>query len=451
MSRTYDALKQLDAARYLSETNRERIPGSARVVTVTNNKGGVGKTTIATNLAVYLRGLRNDQPVLVLGLDEQPMPDRMFELEPDPFAEATTTALRTGRLAQAIRPGRYDIDYVPTSPDVYELKREIADPFHLKRLIAETNRRGFVVIDTKSDFEILTQNAIAASDLAIVVVKDEASLIEAQKVFDLLDEWNLPRERARILLSLVDLRIKYRNENQRDILAYLVGEMKRRGYPLFESFISRSPKIESLYTNPEGRAPAIALGANGSLVHRQMRKLADEVLDALGSDAPSADTSAEVGEIAANGAGSPAPAEVVPEDVPVAPPNGVSQTPEVVVLLRGLTPVAARSLPASPLRITRFPFSIGRLDPGVATDLTIADSPPWQVSRSHVQLIEANGRIGVVDQQSRLGTLVDGRPLAGSRGQPGPLFFSDSGGTLVLGNSRSPYSYEVSIQHPRTH
>jgi chromosome partitioning protein len=329
LSRIYEALKRVDAVQSCSGTDRERTPGSARVITVTNNKGGVGKTTIATNLAVYLRGLRNELPVLVLGLDEQPMPDRMFAIDPGPFAEATATALRRGSLAPAIRRGRYDIDYVPTSPEVFELKREIEDPFYLKRLILESNRRGFVIIDTKSDFEILTQNAIAASDLAVVVVKDHASLIEAEKVFDLLDEWNLPRERARILLSLVDLRIKYSTGNERDILALLISEIKRRGYPLFESFISRSPKIESLYTNPEGRAEAIALAARGSLVHRQMRNLAEEVLDALTTDAPGADASPDVDEIAAIGTSSPARAEAVPADVSVAPPNVVSPTPKL--------------------------------------------------------------------------------------------------------------------------
>jgi chromosome partitioning protein len=287
MSRIYDALRRAEAARSGIDTDPGRESGpvrsrpSARVVTVTNNKGGVGKTTIATNLAVYLRGLRDELPVLVLGLDEQPMLDRMFAIAPQPFPETIATALRQGSLAPAIRPGRYGVDYVPTCPDAFELKRQIDDPLHLERMLREADRRGFVVIDTKSDCEILTRNAIAASDLTVVVVKDQASLIEAQKVFDLLEQWKRPRDRARILLSLVDLRVKYGATSEANILAVLDSETRRRGYPRFETFISRSPKIESLYTNPEGRAEAIALAARGTEVHRQMRAFADEVLELL--------------------------------------------------------------------------------------------------------------------------------------------------------------------------
>ncbi len=58
-------------------------------------------------------------------------------------------------------------------------------------------------------------------------------------------------------------------------------EIRRRGFPLFETFISRSPTVEALYTNPEARALSILHSAQRSLVHRQMRQLAEEVLAAL--------------------------------------------------------------------------------------------------------------------------------------------------------------------------
>jgi len=138
-----------------------------------------------------------------------------------------------------------------------------------------------VVLDTKSDFEILTRNAIAAADLTLVVVKDQASLYEAQRVFDLFREWNRPFDRARIVLSLVDLRISYRGSEAEDVLNLLLAEVRQRGFPLFDTFVSRSPKVESLYTNPERRALSILHGAPGSPVHRQMQRLAEDVLAAL--------------------------------------------------------------------------------------------------------------------------------------------------------------------------
>jgi Flp pilus assembly CpaE family ATPase len=261
----------------MSARSQARLP--FQVLTVAANKGGVGKTTIATNLAVFLRALREELPILVLEFDDQTMPDRMFAIDRSPPTLDIAAALRAGSFADAARLGQYGVHYVPSSPHISELKKEIEDPAYLQSVLLRTGWEGLVIIDTKSDLEILTQNAIAASDLSIVVVHDLASLTQAQKVFQLLDEWRLPRESARILLSLVDRRIKFAKGE--DVLGFLISKIREQGYPLFETFLSRSPSIEALYTNPEGRAHSILHGAKNSLVHRQMRHLAQDVLATL--------------------------------------------------------------------------------------------------------------------------------------------------------------------------
>jgi cellulose biosynthesis protein BcsQ len=277
MNQARDAL--IDRSIQRSDWNSGERP--FQVVSIASNKGGVGKTTVAANLAVYVRALREDLPVLILGFDDQPMLDWVFGLDRDPPRKTVVDAIRSGDLRPAIRLGQYGVHYVPSACDVSDLKQTIREPFHLQTILQRTNWRGLVIIDTKSDFEILTRNAIAASDLTLVVVKDHASLTQAQKVFDVLKEWGQPRERARILLSLVDLRVKYRGGHEKDVLALLLSELRRRHYPLFDAFISRSPKIESLYTNPDERPVSILTGAPDSIVHHQMRHLAVDVLSAL--------------------------------------------------------------------------------------------------------------------------------------------------------------------------
>jgi cellulose biosynthesis protein BcsQ len=252
-----------------------------RVITVTSNKGGVGKSTIAANLAVYARALREDLPVVVMSFDDQFLPERMFRLGGNPPGPTVVDVMRDGDFGSGIRLGQFGVGYVPSSLDVGEYKRELTSPFKLRRIIERSGWEGLVIIDTKSDLEILTQNAIAASDLAVIVVADSVSLAEAEKVYALLDAWGRPHEHSRILLSLVDLRVKYREGEHRDVLALLISEIRRRGYPLLETFISRSPKIESLYTNPEGRARSVLHAARESLVQRQLKHLADDLLRTL--------------------------------------------------------------------------------------------------------------------------------------------------------------------------
>ncbi len=253
-----------------------------RVLTVTSNKGGVGKTTVATNLAIYFRALREDLPILLVGLDDHQLIDRMFAIETDARGPRIEAALRNGDLGPAIRLGQYGVHYVPSSPEISDLKSELRDPFHLQEVLRRTAWNGIVIIDTKSDLEILTRNAIAAADLSVVVVEDQLSIHEAVRAFELLERYRKPRSSARVLLSLVDQRIKFDDAQRGDILTLLRSEVERRGMPRFESFVSRSPKVQSLGTNPGGRPLSILHNAKGSAVHRQMHELACEVLQLLG-------------------------------------------------------------------------------------------------------------------------------------------------------------------------
>jgi chromosome partitioning protein len=277
-------LDQVDAARLgfaRPQGGWDRQERPFRVLTVTNNKGGIGKTTIAANLAVYLRALREDLPILILGLDDQTTLDRMFEIEPQPAGGDVTSALRGGTFGPVIRFGQYGVHYVPSCRDVSIPKRFVEQPFFLQKVLQQTGWRGLVIVDTKSDFEILTRNALAASDLTLVVVKDQPSLVEAEKVYAQLEAWGRPRESARVVLSMVNLRVKYRVPGKPDILALLLSEIRRRGFPLLESFVSCSPKVESLCTNPEETVLPVLTAAPNSVVHRQLHHLAHDVLKLL--------------------------------------------------------------------------------------------------------------------------------------------------------------------------
>jgi cellulose biosynthesis protein BcsQ len=256
-----------------------------RVVTFASNKGGVGKTTVAVNLAVLLRALHPELPVLVVGLDDQDLIDRMFATGDAAVGPDVAAALRAGDLGPALRLGRFGVHYVPTSAEASALKRELTHPRALAEALAKTEWRGLVLIDTKSDLEALTQNALWASDLAVLPVTDSTSLREAEKAFRLLESWGRSRARARVLLSLVDLRIKYAGGGHPDVLSLLVAEIRARGLPLLESFLSRSPRIEALATNADGPLP-VSEAARDSLVHTQLRHLTQELLRVLAEAKP---------------------------------------------------------------------------------------------------------------------------------------------------------------------
>lgn len=252
-----------------------------RVLTVTNNKGGVGKTTLAANLAVTIRALREDLPILLIGLDDQPTLDRIFAFRQQGAGSHLVAAIRDGSFRHVLREGQYGVHYVPSCLDAGDAKELVRGPYELRALLQETRWQGLVILDTKSDFEILTRNALTAADLTLAVVKDRASLLQAGRIFDQLAEWGRPAAAARVVLSMVDRRIKYRGADRADVLGLLIAEIRERGYPLLESFISYSPKVASLETNPTGRALPVVVGAPHSLIQRQLQHVAQDVLKLL--------------------------------------------------------------------------------------------------------------------------------------------------------------------------
>jgi CRP/FNR family transcriptional regulator, cyclic AMP receptor protein len=133
---------------------------------------------------------------------------------------------------------------------------------------------------------------------------------------------------------------------------------------------------------------------------------------------------------------------LIPEVLPAVP-----AWEQPTITLEGVTARAAAALPTSPFQITQFPFRIGRQspDPLVYNDLMLPDSVPLQISRHHLAFVQQEGRVGVVDRGSTLGSWVDGQQIGGRSRLAGPVFFSRPEGLLVLGHRDSPFRYRIRL------
>jgi CRP-like cAMP-binding protein len=122
--------------------------------------------------------------------------------------------------------------------------------------------------------------------------------------------------------------------------------------------------------------------------------------------------------------------------------------PGTMLRLQPLTPEAEAAVGGATVSIDRFPYRIGREshNPLVHNDLELRDQIPWQISRHHLAFVLEEGRVGVIDRGSTLGSSVDGQRIGGPGGKPGPVFFSGSEGTLVLGKSGSAYEFQVVLE-----
>ena len=246
------------------------------IVTISSDKGGVGKTTLATNLAIYLKALHEDLPVTLLSFDNHFSVDQMFRIN-QKSAQGDVSSIFSGiNPDKLIEIGEYGVQFIPSSDQMHILRRELDDPTILAKALAKSSLSGIVIIDTRPDMDIFTQSALYAADRVIVPVKDAPSMDNCRHIYDFFDSHSLSRRPLRILPCLVDKRIHYEGPF-RDPYQLLKAYAINRGYRCLEGYIAKSPKVESLNTNPEGKIYPVLTHGRKTEVHVQMTHVARQV------------------------------------------------------------------------------------------------------------------------------------------------------------------------------
>ena len=236
------------------------------------------------NLAIYPRALREDLPVLLVGLDDQSHA-RPHVRAAEPPTRPTEPEARAGQNAvstRAIQLGQYGVHFVPSPPDVEAAqgaRRRSAHAAPDPRATALAGRR-----DPRHEERSRGADAerLHAADLASCRSSDWASLEEADKTLALLERTPARRRRAaRIVLTLVDRRTRV-DERAATSSSGWSRRSTRAAGRRYETHLSRSPRVETL--NSATRDPrSILHHARGTEVHAQFRELARGGAGRLGS------------------------------------------------------------------------------------------------------------------------------------------------------------------------
>lgn len=221
---------------------------SAKVICVTNQKGGVGKTTTAVNLCYYLA--KNKKRTLLIDFDPQGNATSGLGIDKnskDLGATMTEVILGTVQLSECIKHTKYkNYDLAPTTPELANAEVEItamSKKFIRLRDAVNTVRENYdyIIIDLPPSLSLLTVNGMIASDYLLLPVQTEFYALEG--VAQLLESMKLVMKQANPKLRLLGV-VATMYDKRTSLSAQVLAEIKKYFKDLtFKTTIPRNVRL----------------------------------------------------------------------------------------------------------------------------------------------------------------------------------------------------------------
>jgi chromosome partitioning protein len=218
----------------------------ARVIAIANQKGGVGKTTTAVNLAASLA--TSGKATLLIDCDPQGNATSALGFPKDPARRTLYQALILGEPTDRIiiDAKTQGLHLIPSDKNLVGASVELVQmdnrEYKLKELmIGLRDQYEFILIDCAPSLDLLTVNALAASDSVLVPIQCEYLALEG--VSELLDTLMRMRRTINpalavegILLTMYDDRTTLSKQVAADLRSFF-------GTQVFETIIPRNVRL----------------------------------------------------------------------------------------------------------------------------------------------------------------------------------------------------------------
>ena len=217
-----------------------------RVIAVANQKGGVGKTTTAVNLAASLA--LSERSTLLIDCDPQGNTTSAIGFPKDPARRTLYQALMLGEpLDRIILKTQVEgLDLLPADKNLVGASVELVSAekreYQLKALLEQVqNSYSYIVMDCPPALDLLTLNALTAADSVLVPIQCEYLALEG--VSELLD--TLMRIRRTLNSDLAIEGIVLTMYDERTTLSKQVASDLRSffGAQVFQTVIPRNVRL----------------------------------------------------------------------------------------------------------------------------------------------------------------------------------------------------------------
>ena len=254
------------------------------VISISNQKGGVGKTTTAVNLGIGL--VKEGKTVLLIDADPQgSLTASLGYGQPDEIEVTLATILRKIISEQEPDPDegilQHDegVDLLPGNIELSVMELTMANAMSRELILKEyietqRSRYDYIIIDCMPSLGTMTINALVASDVVLIPV--QAAYLPVLGLQQLIKTIYMVKKRLNkrlriggILLTMVDKRTNY----ARDIIE-MVKETYEGVLPVYDCMIPTS--VKAAESSAEGIS--IYTHANNCKVSDAYKELTREVL-----------------------------------------------------------------------------------------------------------------------------------------------------------------------------